>query len=105
MNKTFVAEAVEDHARNGIEVKNDGTKTKQDSSFEKVKRAAVSTLAAAAVKAKLLANQEEDQIRQLTSLLIEKQVILWPGKALTAFYLYILYSFDFLCKFHQLAAI
>ncbi|WJX51479.1 hypothetical protein P8452_37673 [Trifolium repens] len=68
------AEAVEDHARNGIEVKNDGTKTKQDSSFEKVKRAAVSTLAAAAVKAKLLANQEEDQIRQLTSLLIEKQL-------------------------------
>lgn len=56
-------------------MEDDGTKTKQDSSFEKVKRAAVSTLAAAAVKAKLLANQEEDQIRQLTSLLIEKQVI------------------------------
>ncbi|XP_045819698.1 SWI/SNF complex subunit SWI3D [Trifolium pratense] len=65
---------VEDHARNGKEVKNDGTKTKQDSSVEKLKRAAVSTLAAAAVKAKLLANQEEDQIRQLTSLLIEKQL-------------------------------
>ena len=55
-------------------MEDDGTETKQDSSFEKVKRAAVSTLAAAAAKAKLLANQEEDQIRQLTSLLIEKQV-------------------------------
>ncbi|CAK8576505.1 unnamed protein product [Lathyrus sativus] len=66
--------AVEDHAGNVMEVKNDGTKTKQDSSFEKLKRAAVSTLAAAAVKAKLLANQEEDQIRQLTSSLIEKQL-------------------------------
>ncbi|XP_027357057.1 SWI/SNF complex subunit SWI3D-like [Abrus precatorius] len=63
-----------DHAENGTKVKDDGTKTKQDSNFEKVKRAAVSTLAAAAVKAKLLASQEEDQIRQLTSLLIEKQL-------------------------------
>ncbi|KRH24487.2 hypothetical protein GLYMA_12G044200v4 [Glycine max] len=63
-----------DNADNGAKVEDDGTKTKQDSSFEKVKRAAVSTLAAAAVKAKLLANQEEDQIRQLTSLLIEKQL-------------------------------
>lgn len=67
--------AGKDNADNGAKVEDDGTKTKQDSSFEKVKRAAVSTLAAAAVKAKLLANQEEDQIRQLTSLLIEKQVI------------------------------
>ncbi|CAI8616924.1 unnamed protein product [Vicia faba] len=66
--------AGEDHAGNGMEVKNDGTKTKQDSNFEKLKRTAVSTLAAAAVKAKLLANQEEDQIRQLTSSLIEKQL-------------------------------
>ncbi|KAK7404445.1 hypothetical protein VNO78_05347 [Psophocarpus tetragonolobus] len=63
-----------DHADNGVKVDDDGTKTKQDSNFEKIKRAAVSTLAAAAVKAKLLANQEEDQIRQLTSLLIEKQL-------------------------------
>lgn len=69
-----IAGAVEDCAGNGMEVKNDSSKTKQDSSFEKVKRAAVSTLAAAAVKAKILANQEEDQIRQLTSALIEKQL-------------------------------
>lgn len=72
-------------------MKNDGTKTKQDNDFEKVKRAAVSTLAAAAVKAKFLANEEEDQIRQLTSSLIEKQVILWPGKALSALYSYVLF--------------
>lgn len=91
MNKTFVAGAVEDRAGNGMEVKNDDSKTKQNSSFEKVKRAAVSTLAAAAVKAKLLADQEEDQIRQLTSALIEKQVILWPSKALTALYLYVMF--------------
>lgn len=66
--------AGKDHADNGAKVEDDGRKTKQDSNFEKVKRAAVSTLAAAAVKAKVLANQEEDQIRQLTSLLIEKQL-------------------------------
>ncbi|CAJ1933486.1 unnamed protein product [Sphenostylis stenocarpa] len=63
-----------DHADNGAKMEDNETKTKQDSNFEKMKRAAVSTLAAAAVKAKLLANQEEDQIRQLTSLLIEKQL-------------------------------
>lgn len=61
-------------------MEDDGRKTKQDSNFEKMKRSAVSTLAAAAVKAKVLANQEEDQIRQLTSLLIEKQVISLPVK-------------------------
>ncbi|RDX69438.1 SWI/SNF complex subunit SWI3D, partial [Mucuna pruriens] len=66
--------AGKDHADNEAKVEVVGTKTKQDSNFEKVKRAAVSTVAAAAVKAKLLANQEEDQIRQLTSLLIEKQL-------------------------------
>ncbi|KAK5837892.1 SWI/SNF complex subunit SWI3D -like protein [Gossypium arboreum] len=49
------------------------TETKDDSSIDKVKRAAVTALSAAAVKAKLLAGQEEDQIRQLTTSLIEKQ--------------------------------
>ncbi|KAK7264307.1 hypothetical protein RJT34_31914 [Clitoria ternatea] len=57
----------------GADDAENSAKAKPDSNFEKVKRAAVSTLAAAAVKAKLLANQEEDQIMQLTSLLIEKQ--------------------------------
>ncbi|ESW03840.1 hypothetical protein PHAVU_011G046200 [Phaseolus vulgaris] len=64
-----------DHADNGAKVEDNDTRIKQDSNFEKMKRAAVSTLAAAAVKAKVLANQEEDQIRQLTSLLIEKQLL------------------------------
>ncbi|KAL3614101.1 hypothetical protein CASFOL_042175 [Castilleja foliolosa] len=41
---------------------------------DKLKRAAVTALSAAAVKAKLLADQEEDQILQLTTLLIEKQL-------------------------------
>lgn len=65
---------------NATKVKDDGAKTNLDNNFEKLKRAAVSTLAAAAVKAKLLADQEEDEIRQLTSSLIEKQVISWPCK-------------------------
>ena len=43
--------------------------------MDRMNRAAVSAISAAAVKAKLLANQEEDQIRQLSTLLIEKQVI------------------------------
>ncbi|XP_012081764.1 SWI/SNF complex subunit SWI3D isoform X2 [Jatropha curcas] len=49
-------------------------KQNDDNSIDKVKRAAVSALSAAAVKAKLLANQEEDQIRQLAASLIEKQL-------------------------------
>ncbi|GMJ12797.1 SWITCH/SUCROSE NONFERMENTING 3D [Hibiscus trionum] len=49
------------------------TETKDDSSIDKLKRAAVTALSAAAVKAKLLADQEEGQIRQLTTSLIEKQ--------------------------------
>ncbi|OIW05694.1 hypothetical protein TanjilG_23480 [Lupinus angustifolius] len=68
------AVAGEDHAENCTVVKDNSTETKHDNNFEKLKHAAVSTLAAAAVKAKVLANQEEDQIRQLTSLLIEKQL-------------------------------
>ncbi|KAE9586645.1 hypothetical protein Lal_00004317 [Lupinus albus] len=66
--------AGEDHRENGIRVKDDSKKTKHGNNFEKVKHGAASTLAAASVKAKLLANQAEDQIRQLASLLIEKQL-------------------------------
>lgn len=51
----------------------EGTKDKHN--IEKLKRAAISALSAAAVKAKNLAKQEEDQIRQLSGSLIEKQVI------------------------------
>ncbi|KAK8616394.1 hypothetical protein V6N13_017944 [Hibiscus sabdariffa] len=49
------------------------TETQDDSSIDKVKRVAVTSISAAAVKAKLLADEEEDQIRQLTTSLIEKQ--------------------------------
>ncbi|XP_061372677.1 SWI/SNF complex subunit SWI3D-like isoform X2 [Gastrolobium bilobum] len=66
--------AGEDHTENGTKVKDNSKKTKHDNNLEKVKHAAVSTLAAAAVKAKLLANQEEDEVRELASLLIEKQL-------------------------------
>ncbi|KAH9624672.1 hypothetical protein KSS87_001682 [Heliosperma pusillum] len=45
-----------------------------DDDVAKLKRAAVATLSAAAVKAKLLADQEEDEIKQLATLLIEKQL-------------------------------
>ncbi|KAK4258661.1 hypothetical protein QN277_005085 [Acacia crassicarpa] len=64
----------EGHTENGREMEDNITNNKQNDKFEKLKRAAVSTLAASAVKAKLLANQEEDQIQQLAASLIEKQL-------------------------------
>ncbi|KAG8368251.1 hypothetical protein BUALT_Bualt15G0025900 [Buddleja alternifolia] len=48
--------------------------TQNDLDVEKLKRAAVTALSAAAVKAKFLADQEEDQILQLSTFLIEKQL-------------------------------
>ncbi|XVF67704.1 hypothetical protein PTKIN_Ptkin10aG0143100 [Pterospermum kingtungense] len=51
----------------------DSTETKGDCRIDKVNRAAITALSAAAVKAKLLADQEEHQILQLTASLIEKQ--------------------------------
>ncbi|KAJ6402799.1 hypothetical protein OIU84_014829 [Salix udensis] len=54
--------------------KPDSEVIKDDNSIDKLKRAAISALSAAAVKAKLLANQEEDQIRELAASLIEKQL-------------------------------
>ncbi|KAL0872603.1 hypothetical protein Bca101_022308 [Brassica carinata] len=50
----------------------EGTKDKHNT--DKLKRAAISALSAAAVKAKHLAKLEEDQIRQLSGSLIEKQL-------------------------------
>ncbi|XP_068654365.1 SWI/SNF complex subunit SWI3D-like [Aristolochia californica] len=50
------------------------TETKDDPDIERIKRAAITVLSAAAVKAKLLAIQEEDQIRELASLLVDKQL-------------------------------
>lgn len=49
--------------------------TKDDPSMHNLTRAAVTAISAAAVKAKLLADQEEDHIRQLATSLVEKQVI------------------------------
>ena len=51
--------------------------TKDKHNTNKLKRAAISALSAAAVKAKHLAKQEEDHIRQLSGSLIEKQVQKW----------------------------
>ncbi|KAK9691093.1 hypothetical protein RND81_09G175400 [Saponaria officinalis] len=45
-----------------------------DDNVAKLKRAALATLSAAAVKAKLLADHEEDEIKQLATVLIEKQL-------------------------------
>lgn len=47
---------------------------RDDHETNRIKDAALTALSAAAVKAKLLANQEEDEIRELVSLLIEKQL-------------------------------
>lgn len=63
-----------DQKKNSKGESNDSTKTKPGPIIDKIKRAATSALSAAAAKAKLLANQEEDQIQQLATLLIEKQV-------------------------------
>ena len=45
-------------------------------SIAKIKKAAVSALSAATVTAKLLVDQEEEHIRHLAALIIDKQVIL-----------------------------
>ncbi|GAB2246705.1 hypothetical protein Droror1_Dr00006587 [Drosera rotundifolia] len=47
---------------------------KDNHSIEKLRGAAISTVAAAVVKAKLLAEQEEDEIKQLAAILIDKQL-------------------------------
>ncbi|PON33930.1 Octamer-binding transcription factor [Parasponia andersonii] len=71
-NATVEKRATDDHTKDG-NIKNHA-EIKEDDKIDKIKRAAVSAISAAAVKAKLLANQEEDQIRQLSTLLIEKQM-------------------------------
>lgn len=71
--------AGEDQTNDGKSEKHDTTETKVDQKIDKLKHAAVSAISAAAVKAKLLAEQEEDQIRQLAAMLIEKQVIPIPN--------------------------
>ncbi|XWS54897.1 hypothetical protein CRYUN_Cryun10bG0129100 [Craigia yunnanensis] len=66
--------ATTDEIKVGKYENRDTTETKGDSRIDKVKRAAVTALSAAAVKAKLLVDQEENQIQQLTASLIEKQL-------------------------------
>ncbi|KAK6240956.1 hypothetical protein SCA6_006345 [Theobroma cacao] len=66
--------ATTDEIKEGKNKNHDAAETIGDLSIDKLKRAAVTALSAAAVKAKLLADQEEDQIRQLTTSLIEKQL-------------------------------
>ncbi|XP_038706940.1 SWI/SNF complex subunit SWI3D-like isoform X2 [Tripterygium wilfordii] len=52
----------------------DCTVTKDMQDIDKLKRAAASAISAAAVKAKVLADQEEEEIRQLVASMIEKQL-------------------------------
>uniref|UniRef100_A0A1J3JXW1 SWI/SNF complex subunit SWI3D n=1 Tax=Noccaea caerulescens TaxID=107243 RepID=A0A1J3JXW1_NOCCA len=60
--------------KQGSKEKDVGEGTKDKHNIDKLKRAAISALSAAAVKAKILAKQEDDQIRQLSGSLIEKQL-------------------------------
>ena len=56
----------EEQIEDGKKVQLETTETKKDDNkYDRVKRAAVTAISAAAVKAKLLANLEEDQVRQL----------------------------------------
>ncbi|XP_031381623.1 SWI/SNF complex subunit SWI3D isoform X2 [Punica granatum] len=66
--------ATENQQKDGNKESCDTADEKDDHNIDKIKRAAISTLSAAAVKAKILADYEEDQIRQLSVLLIEKQL-------------------------------
>ncbi|XP_022952326.1 SWI/SNF complex subunit SWI3D-like isoform X1 [Cucurbita moschata] len=66
--------AADDNQSKDNKEENSNCMSKKEDKIDKFKRAAVTTLSAAAVKAKILANQEEDQIRQLAMILIEKQL-------------------------------
>ncbi|KAI7750419.1 hypothetical protein M8C21_033743, partial [Ambrosia artemisiifolia] len=61
-------------AKDSKDVNNKPLDTKDDPVMHKLTRAAVTAISAAAVKAKFLADQEEDQIRQLATALVEKQL-------------------------------
>ncbi|XP_044509074.1 SWI/SNF complex subunit SWI3D-like isoform X2 [Mangifera indica] len=64
----------EDQTKDSKEEKQDHREVKDEHNIDKIGQAAVTALSAAAVKAKLLANQEEDHIQQLATSLIEKQL-------------------------------
>ena len=87
----------EEQIEDGKKVQLETTETKKDDNkYDRVKRAAVTAISAATVKAKLLANQEEDQIRQLAAFLIEKQVNLITKEALILLLIVDFGSFDFM---------
>ncbi|CAK9315878.1 unnamed protein product [Citrullus colocynthis] len=71
---SVVERGADDNESKDNKEENSNSASKKDDKIDKLKRAAVTTLSAAAVKAKVLANQEEDQIRQLAMILIEKQL-------------------------------
>ncbi|TQD81286.1 hypothetical protein C1H46_033168 [Malus baccata] len=73
-NSVVEKEASDDQTKDGKIEKHDSMETKVGEKIDKLKLAAVSAVSAAAVKAKLLAEQEEDQIRQLAAMLVEKQL-------------------------------
>lgn len=64
----------EEEAKDCKNEKKGELESKNDLDMYNIKRAAVTAISAAAVKAKLLADQEEDQIRLLATSLIEKQL-------------------------------
>ncbi|KAM0871531.1 hypothetical protein ACQ4PT_039336 [Festuca glaucescens] len=66
------AENVPADAEKADAEKGSGVTAKPDDSLTRLKRAAATAISAAAVKAKLLAEQEEDQIRRLAALVVEK---------------------------------
>ncbi|KAJ8767222.1 hypothetical protein K2173_013619 [Erythroxylum novogranatense] len=72
MSSSIGVDAGEDQKRSKSE--KPACKQIKDDNMDKLKRAAVAAISAAAVKAKFLANQEEDQIKQLAISLIEKQL-------------------------------
>lgn len=70
----------ENGSKEGVEAEDcldedkEGLKSENDLEVSKIRKAAVTAVSAAAVKAKLLAAQEEKQIQHLAALLIEKQL-------------------------------
>ncbi|KAL6012342.1 hypothetical protein ACLOJK_002829 [Asimina triloba] len=78
-NSKFVAGKIQGGNNTGVIYGKSGKNQNQvestdDHNADRIKRAAHTALSAAAVKAKLLANQEEDEIQELVSLLVEKQL-------------------------------
>ncbi|GLT42774.1 hypothetical protein SLA2020_167580 [Shorea laevis] len=68
-----VASTAEDQIKE-VRKESNSTGAEEDRNIDKLKCAAVTAISAAAVKAKLLADEEDDQIQQLATSLIEKQL-------------------------------